>query len=512
MRAQILLFILILQISAFAQKEANIWYFGKYGGLDFSKGEVEVITNGRLSTTEGVASICDSAGNLLFYTDGVTVWNKNHKMILNGYALKGHPSSTQSGVIIPMPDNDSLYYLFTISYEGNPDGFCYSIVNIKGDEGRGEVIMKNIPLASPVTEKITGIRHRNKKDYWILTHKWNSDEFLVYKLTKSGLESNFQTIKIGSNHGGDINNSIGYMKASTDGTQLAVAIKNSDLVELFDFDDSTGTISNPLSIVLPENSLPYGIEFSPNGSNLYISTGSTQNVYQFNLQKTSTDSILQSATIVGHANNWLGALQLGIDQKIYVAGFKAEYLDVIEYPDSVGISCAYQKEKIFLQGNLSNLGFPTFLQNFFIKQVIDTTNILYFSSNQKIELGKPLILKNILFETDKATLLPKSFIELNKLVEVLKKNPSYHIAINGHTDNVGNKAYNIRLSHDRANSVANYLMSKGISKDRISTNGYGNSVPIATNETPEGRQLNRRVEFILSQSLTGTSIVKSNVQ
>src|SRR5438093_166854 len=88
------------------------WYFGAYAGLNFSSGTPATLTNGALYTTEGCATISDSTGSLLFYTDGVTVWNRYHLMMPNGTNLHGDPSSTQSAIIVAKPGSNTQYYLF----------------------------------------------------------------------------------------------------------------------------------------------------------------------------------------------------------------------------------------------------------------------------------------------------------------------------------------------------------------------------------------------------------------
>lgn len=106
-----------------------------------------------------------------------------------------------------------------------------------------------------------------------------------------------------------------------------------------------------------------------------------------------------------------------------------------------------------------------------------------------------IILENILFQTNKSVLLPESFESLDKLVKQLNSN-KLKIEIRGHTDNVGLDAKNQTLSEQRAKSVLNYLVSKGIEKSRLSFRGLGSTQPIAPNDTEEGRMKNRRVEFL----------------
>lgn len=110
-------------------------------------------------------------------------------------------------------------------------------------------------------------------------------------------------------------------------------------------------------------------------------------------------------------------------------------------------------------------------------------------------IGKTTILKNIFFETDKSKLLTQSFQELDTLINFLKINLKTKIQIDGHTDNSGNENHNLLLSNERAKSVANYLILKGIDYSRISYKGYGSSKPVESNKTESGRLRNRRVEF-----------------
>lgn len=114
-----------------------------------------------------------------------------------------------------------------------------------------------------------------------------------------------------------------------------------------------------------------------------------------------------------------------------------------------------------------------------------------------IEIGAVVRLNNVFFDFDKSDLRPESFVELDRVVKLLNENPAIKIEMSAHTDSKGSDDYNFRLSDDRARSVSAYIFSKGISPDRIISKGYGETKPVATNETDEGRQLNRRVEFTI---------------
>ncbi len=116
---------------------------------------------------------------------------------------------------------------------------------------------------------------------------------------------------------------------------------------------------------------------------------------------------------------------------------------------------------------------------------------------QRVEVGKGISLRNIFFDYNKAILNKESIIELKRLLALLNKYPSIKVEVGGHTDNVGNDAYNLDLSLQRANAVIQYLVQYGVSKNRLSAKGYGFTKPVATNDSEEGRQLNRRSEIII---------------
>ena len=123
------------------------------------------------------------------------------------------------------------------------------------------------------------------------------------------------------------------------------------------------------------------------------------------------------------------------------------------------------------------------------------------TTTNEIHSDTLFVFKNVLFKTNETTLLPSSYSELDMLAEYLNKNVELIIEINGHTDNTGNEKKNKRLSNGRAKAVCDYLISKKINKNRLTFNGYGSSKSIASNDTEEGKQLNRRVEFILKTKL-----------
>jgi outer membrane protein OmpA-like peptidoglycan-associated protein len=149
-------------------------------------------------------------------------------------------------------------------------------------------------------------------------------------------------------------------------------------------------------------------------------------------------------------------------------------------------------------------GFLAAAENFIsVNENLDLTGLTEYKEVQKdlylapIEIGQAVRLNNIFFQTAKWDLLPESLFELDRLAKILTDNLGLEIEIDGHTDNVGNDQSNLTLSQNRAKSVLNYLVSKDIKAARLSSNGFGKTKPVAGNDTDEGKQLNRRVEFVI---------------
>ncbi|MCK9254560.1 MAG: OmpA family protein [Bacteroidales bacterium] len=145
--------------------------------------------------------------------------------------------------------------------------------------------------------------------------------------------------------------------------------------------------------------------------------------------------------------------------------------------------------------NVNKEGYLFHSENFNLADTAEYNEVIIDVDLQRIEIGTTVVLKNIFFDYDKATLRPESFAELNRVIAILDKQANLKIEISGHTDNKGSAEYNKNLSKARAKTVVDYLIEKGISKDRLTYEGYAFEKPIASNDTDEGRQMNRRVEF-----------------
>lgn len=145
--------------------------------------------------------------------------------------------------------------------------------------------------------------------------------------------------------------------------------------------------------------------------------------------------------------------------------------------------------------NVNRKGYLFYSENFsFVQKSPDSTYNIDIPL-QPLEANASIVLKNIFFDVNKTDLKPESQVELDNLVQLMKDNPALKIQINGHTDNVGKAADNLKLSNGRAASVVTYITSKGISADRLSSQGFGATQPVDTSDTEEGRAKNRRTEL-----------------
>lgn len=393
-------------------KRTYHWYFGYGAGIDFSSGIPVADTTGKLYSDEGCATISDTLGNLLFYTNGDSVWNKNHQVMPNGTGLKGCLSSTQAALIVPKPKNSLIYYVFTTDCNENQDsiGLNYSIVDMSLNGGLGDVATKNILLFKPATEHLSAVRANNCIDVWIMSHDLTSNNFYAYLVTNSGVSTTPVITSIGDPNWPAQNpvfywGSAGSYQFSPDAKKL-VALRyiygntpnpsNYKTVELFDFDNSTGILSN--YIPLPTDTAAYGASFSPDNSKLYITTWAQ--VYQYDMLAGNPSNIINSRTLIysGIADSTYSscfAAQIALDNKIYVTRYKQSALDttqaeafdtmaVINNPNSSGIACNFIGAGVGLGGKSSWLGLPNFIQSYFDTTNCSTTGV---SENNEIANG-----------------------------------------------------------------------------------------------------------------------------
>jgi gliding motility-associated-like protein len=365
----ILLICIILSFSyCFSQGQANIWYFGENAGLDFNSGVPVPITDGQIDTLEGCATISDAAGVLLFYTDGITVWDVNHNIMPNGTGLQGDPSSSQSGIIVPFPNDPSLYYIFSVDDNTSDGGLFYSVVDLTLNGGTGDVVVgqKNIELLQRSAEKIAAIND-DGNGYWVIAYagltgnETNFNTYHSFRITNSGIDTN----SVASPHPNCASSSgRGYLKISPDSQRIINCNQTLDHVCLHRFENTSGIVSPEIE-QLQVIGRPYCAEFSVSSEKLYVSTGtfSFGSTFLFQFSLTATD-VQSSRTQIHAENQERAALQLATDGKIYYARPDRGYIGVINNPEADGIACNYVNQGVDLGGKICKQGLPPFIQSF----------------------------------------------------------------------------------------------------------------------------------------------------
>ncbi|MFM6954064.1 MAG: gliding motility-associated C-terminal domain-containing protein [Sphingobacteriaceae bacterium] len=364
----LLVLFVLFTLGLSAQNQGKIWYFGNYAGLDFNTEPPTALTNGALTTTEGCASISDANGSLLFYTDGIKVWNKNHQSMPNASGtlasggLGGNPSSAQSAIIVPDPASNSRYYVFAVSAYPSSN-INYSLVDMTLNGGLGDVVSttKAIPLISATGEYIQATPSADRTFWWVATHKANTNQYYAYKVTAAGVDvSNPVVSSVGTAI--PVGGEIGYMKFNSKGTRsvrTAYTVAANGYAELCDFDNATGVFSNPLKLAAAS---AYGAEFSPNDRFLYVGSFGV-NLYQFDLNAGSTESAISATRYTFGGVASYGAFQSAPDGKIYISKGGSS-LDVINAPNSLGAACNYAAAAQSLGGKTATYGLPNIISSF----------------------------------------------------------------------------------------------------------------------------------------------------
>lgn len=390
----LLLLVLALWVGvAKAQPELRNWRFGVGAGLVFPPGGPPMATAASAFTSvEACSAISDAAGNLQCYTNGVQVWDRTDAPMPNGALRFGHVSATQGALLVPSPGNAQEYYLFTVdAFEHNlENGLHYSVIDMSLRGGLGDVGPRKelaVPLTdgqTKLTEKLTAVPLPNGRDYWILVHGWETTKFYSFLLTPAGVQPVPVISSVGSEHHdfngnfGTYNDAIGYMRASPDARRLAVARLTGGL-EVFDFDNATGRVSNahPIAITIPgaPNNIYYALEFSPDGSKLYTTNQSDalgvrigQGLYQVDLA--NRDAV----TYLGLDQLAMAVLR-GNDNRLYVSQSNKTTLAVITSPNAAGLACGVQPAGLALgAGSRCRSGLPNFAAVPPVRLVLNATN------------------------------------------------------------------------------------------------------------------------------------------
>jgi gliding motility-associated-like protein len=391
---------------ALAQGEANNWYFGSQAGITFNTNPPSALTNGQLITNEGCSSISDANGNLLMYTDGRTIWNRNHQIMsnanyFNGTGLNGDPSSTSSGLIVPHPTNPDLYFVFTIdephhenanaypnqgpansngnsiplytdTNQGVPEtddgfnnGLNYSIVDMNLNNGLGDVLIdeRNNQLITydksdseqkkyKASEKITAVRGSDCNSVWVITHFRN--KFYAFFINQNGINETPEISLVPPLL--EVVNyrraAIGYLKASPLGDKLLIAHNTTNFNPIdgnSDFGDGNVYVydfDNLSGKILNPLELIDGV----NSYGVEFSQDGTKAYATvddtsnkiYQWDLNSTD-IPNSITSITNLSVSRTALQLGPDGKIYHSLINTSTLGVITNPNELGTASNYSQ-------------------------------------------------------------------------------------------------------------------------------------------------------------------------
>lgn len=360
--------------------QGSNWCFGDSCGLNFSSGTPLPFISS-LKSQGACASISDSLGNLLFYTNGIKVWDRNHNQMPNGFGLyavyefPNYGSNVSEGtLIIPYPNHPDSFLIFTSSNLLDT-GIHYSIVNMLMNSSNGDVEVKNVHLYhQKIYQALTAVRHANGRDWWVISHKLNGDSFYWFLIDPSGVTGPFvQNIGPNISNGGfDLE---GETDVSLDGSKFLMVCQRS--VDVYDIDRCKGQLKNHLPILYFNMSYgALGASFSPNGK-LFYSTAKGDTLFQYNLddapdsiylkRKLIFDNIYYSPT--GSTGHPLNILKLGRDNKLY---FTLQYevlpsnvfdsintkLSVINFPDSIGSACGLSLNSVDLGGRRTLVDLP----------------------------------------------------------------------------------------------------------------------------------------------------------
>jgi hypothetical protein len=370
------------------EKRADNWYFFENSGLKFGTTGAafeDITSQNVLRNGKGCTALSDEDGNLLYISDGMKVWNSNFQQIANG--MKGNLGATQSSLLVPHPNNPNVCFLFTIDLliPKYPSGYItnglnFSVFNNTLNGGTGGLWWpQNEQLLPYVAEKITAVRNHDSTGYWVIAHPWDSNEWDAFlidtALHKTPVRSNIGWLQTGSALTKD---PIGYLKASPDGKKLACSIMGQNIVEVYDFDNKTGEVKNLITIPATEfnnfsDTYANGLEFSPNGKYLYVTTVKYNNasdnnyLYQFDLQSSNIpdSKVLINDGVPDNSDKDVLSLQLATDGKIYVGRYDSDTLGLINNPNWAGLDCSYNQRAIVMSTERNIYGFPNFVQSFF---------------------------------------------------------------------------------------------------------------------------------------------------
>jgi len=333
MKTVLLIVSLLLIINGYSQpNEYSAQLIGVNAYIKFPAGIS--LPGAQIFTSEGCASICDASGNLLFYSDGIRVWNRNHIQMPNGFGLLSNSSTTQSCVIVKRPLSNNLYYIIVTPETSSSSPLSYNIVDMNANGGLGDIISKNqlFPINPSSTEKLTFTYHCNKRDIWIITKDRGNNVHRAWLLTSAGFTLwTFSLTPYILTTG--LSDNIGCIKISPDGSKLISCHYGNNRVYLYNFNNSTGVVSNE-RLLSTTFIGPYGCEFSANSQYVYVGYNNGSFIHRYDVNNVNPSST--RAAIATNIGPFVGQFQR-IDNIIYIAQRGTNFLDAITNIDLGGI-------------------------------------------------------------------------------------------------------------------------------------------------------------------------------
>ncbi|MCU0359386.1 MAG: T9SS type A sorting domain-containing protein [Bacteroidia bacterium] len=342
-----------------AQLQNSKWYFGANAGLDFVTSPPTVISNTNLNTNGGMSSISDASGNLLFYTDGATIWNSQHQVMANGTGLSGSASALQNVVIAPSGTNSNMFYVFTSA------PFSKSIVNMSLAAGLGSVVSKNdVIVTGAIEHVVAGVGcdlvqalTRNQFNHWEIRNGQSLTSVFAY----TSSSSSFTTA------GSYLDK---WLKVAPDGSKWALIAEKPGsgpgyyTVEIrrkfFSLDASMAT---PLVLTAGTGLGDlFACEFSPDGTKFYVSSPGTKQLYQWDLCAGTNSAIVGSLQTFSTGNTSIYGMQVAPDGKIYCASNPS--LSVINSPNLSGAACGFSLQQQSIGAASCGLALPNFCSGF----------------------------------------------------------------------------------------------------------------------------------------------------
>lgn len=393
-----LVILLAITSTGFANKHYNNWTFGMGAWIYFENANSDptFVEECAIRQPEGSATYSDKDGNLLFYSDGMTVWNRNHTPITNGTNLIGSPSSFQACYIFPVTGQTNKLYIITIgSTERSNENIYFSIIDYSNGYDNAEITNKNTLITNYNGERAAVIKKPNEDDkYWMILDNVQKPSYLIYSIDEKGIVLNSQ-------YSGDLNkrDNHGGIKISKNANMIVSVDSDASFFEICRFDPFDGVIyeNNVINSSLLGTTV-FSEEFSPNNKYLYVVSNEVKGgqpitiMNQFDIIDFYKNKSVTLNNIVREPFVWkIGskeAIQIGPNNKLYIASPSTNYISSIEKPNLEYPACEYIKESVDLEDTEARNGLPSILVDPVIDYVfvdtllcIDQEFLINFNTN-----------------------------------------------------------------------------------------------------------------------------------